>query len=292
MRLHGRLPLGYHYFWGRFFSWLMGSVLRYRRDVVITNLSRSFPDKKYHEIKALARAFYGRLGRIAAEVFWFSACRGEKGVERFRRSGLVRTSDTSVINSLLDQGRPVIIFSGHTGNWELLGGFFNAPMGEPFHTGPEDIAVVYHGLSDGTWGQVFEDNRTALVAHTDFDGYVESGRILRFALRHRDRTMVYVFPNDQAPYRGATPHEVGTFMNQPTRCMAGGANLASRLGMAIAYMRWTVTPEGCYDVSYDLITPDASTMPVEDIIRKYYDLLEADINAQPWNYLWSHKRWK
>ena len=31
---------------------------------------------------------------------------------------------------------------------------------------------------------------------------------------------------------------------------------------------------------------------VQAIMEKYYTLLEEDINAQPWNYLWSHKRWK
>ncbi len=27
-------------------------------------------------------------------------------------------------------------------------------------------------------------------------------------------------------------------------------------------------------------------------MRRYYKLLEADIEAQPWNYLWTHNRWK
>jgi lauroyl/myristoyl acyltransferase len=33
-------------------------------------------------------------------------------------------------------------------------------------------------------------------------------------------------------------------------------------------------------------------MAPEDILRKYYDLLEQEINETPGNWLWSHKRWK
>ena len=50
MRALAALPLRFHYACAGFFSWLLKDVLRYRRDVVMANLSRSFPEKKYDEL--------------------------------------------------------------------------------------------------------------------------------------------------------------------------------------------------------------------------------------------------
>ncbi|MBQ3821345.1 MAG: acetyltransferase, partial [Bacteroidales bacterium] len=49
---------------------------------------------------------------------------------------------------------------------------------------------------------------------------------------------------------------------------------------------------GHYKIKYVTIADDASSLSAEDIMRRYYKLLEADIEAQPWNYLWTHNRWK
>ena len=67
-----KLPLKFHYFMGGIFAWLARSVFHYRYDVVMINLSRSFPDMKYKTLTALAKEFYRHLGEIAAEAVWFS----------------------------------------------------------------------------------------------------------------------------------------------------------------------------------------------------------------------------
>jgi KDO2-lipid IV(A) lauroyltransferase len=48
---------------------------------------------------------------------------------------------------------------------------------------------------------------------------------------------------------------------------------------------------GHYVIRYRTICEDARTMSVEDIMKRYYELLEEDIRKQPENYLWSHRRW-
>ena len=45
-------------------------------------------------------------------------------------------------------------------------------------------------------------------------------------------------------------------------------------------------------MSFIPICEDASKTTPEAILRKYYDLLEQEINETPGNWLWSHKRWK
>ena len=40
------------------------------------------------------------------------------------------------------------------------------------------------------------------------------------------------------------------------------------------------------------LSDNASAEKPDDIMKRYYKLLEEDLQAQPWNYLWTHKRWK
>jgi KDO2-lipid IV(A) lauroyltransferase len=49
---------------------------------------------------------------------------------------------------------------------------------------------------------------------------------------------------------------------------------------------------GHYDLTFIPICDDASQTTPEDLLRKYYDLLQEEINETPANWLWSHKRWK
>ena len=77
LKLLSLQPLKMHYFWSGLFKSVM-KLTRYRRDVVMTNLSRSFPEKKYKEISALADRFYSNLADILVEAVFF--CRGNIAV--------------------------------------------------------------------------------------------------------------------------------------------------------------------------------------------------------------------
>ena len=68
-----KLPLGFHQAAGRFAAWLMEHVAGYRRDLVMVNLSRSFPQKKWKEIGAVPRkqsdAIWKRFRAACDEFF-------------------------------------------------------------------------------------------------------------------------------------------------------------------------------------------------------------------------------
>ncbi|MBQ2874111.1 MAG: hypothetical protein IJE85_02320, partial [Bacteroidales bacterium] len=49
---------------------------------------------------------------------------------------------------------------------------------------------------------------------------------------------------------------------------------------------------GRYEMTLIPICRNASEFTPEEIMRKYYDLLEEEINETPHNWLWTHKRWK
>lgn len=291
MRLLALQPLKMHYFWGRCLSWFISGPMHYRRDVVMINLARSFPEKKYNELRKIADDFYKHFGDLFAETFWFA---GSHDTKRLRDSHICEMEHADVLNRLYNDCPGVIVLNSHLGNWELTGGILNyvyAPDKVDF--GEKNTTVVYKELSNSFWDKVFGDNRCAPIAKENKETcYVESRKILRFVIAHRNEKRLYVFPTDQCPYKYASAHTVDNFMHQPTLTMTGGAALAHKFGFAVVYMAFKKKEGFGYKMSFREICRDASEFTPEDIMNKFYSYLEEDINAQPENYLWTHKRWK
>lgn len=291
MRLLALQPLKMHYFWGRCLSWFVSGPMHYRRDVVMINLARSFPEKKYSELRKIADDFYKHFGDLFAETFWFA---GSHDTKRLRDSHICEMEHADVLNRLYNDCPGVIVLTSHLGNWELTGGILNyvyAPDKVDF--GEKNTTVVYKELSNSFWDKVFGDNRCAPIAKENKETcYVESRKILRFVIAHRNEKRLYIFPTDQCPYKYASAHTVDNFMHQPTLTMTGGAALAHKFGFAVVYMAFKKKEDFGYKMSFREICPDASKFTPEDIMNKFYSYLEEDVNAQPENYLWTHKRWK
>ena len=288
--LLSKLPLKFHYFMGDVLAWLAGDVFRYRRDMVMMNLSRSFPDLKYKEIRKIRKDFYRHFGEIFAETIWF----GGSSYKRLHDSGIVTVTNPEELNELFLSTPSMTVLSTHCGNWELLGGFlgYRTPSGEKVAIQEEEIRVVYKKLSSPVSDEVFKRNRVAPLERVGTSCEIESMNILRHAVSNRDKRLVYIYPTDQAPYWKAGKHPIGEFMHQQTNVMLGSVGVACKLSHSVMYMKMRRVERGRYEMTLIPICRNASEMTPEQIMRKYYDLLEQEINETPHNWLWTHKRWK
>ena len=285
-----KLPLKFHYFMGDVLSWIAKNVFRYRADVVWINISRSFPHMKYKELKKVYNDFYRHLGEIVAETIWF----GGSSYERLRKAGIVRLTNPEVLDEMFMDAPGMTMLSTHCGNWELLGGLpdYRSASDEKIHISEKQITVVYKKMSSEVSDEVFKMNRIAPLELVGTECEVESSNILRYAIKHKDEKRLYIYPTDQAPYKNAGKHPIGEFMHQPTNVMLGSVGVACKLAHAVVYMKMRRLERGKYEMTFIPICKDASAMPPEEIMRKYYDLLEQELNETPCNWLWSHKRWK
>ena len=288
--LLSKLPLKLHYCVGDFFAWLAGKALHYRSDVVWINISRSFPDKKYKELKQIYKDFYRHLGELIAEFIWF----GGSSFKSLRKQGIVRITNSQVLADMREKAPSVTLLSTHCGNWELMGGLpgYDSDDNVPLAFPETDIYVVYKKLSSDISDRVFALNRIAPLEIVGTECEVESKNILRFSIANKSRKCLYIYPADQAPYKGAGKHPIGEFMHQQTNAMIGSMGVACKLSHAVVYMGMKRVSRGRYEVTFTPMCEDASQTTPEAILRKYYDLLEQEINETPANWLWSHKRWK
>ena len=288
--LLSKLPLGFLYRVGDFFSTVASKVLHYRSDVVWVNLSRSFPDMKYADLKKVYKDFYRHLGELVAEFLWF----GGSSYDRLRKQELVRITNSKVLADIYAEAPSVTLLSTHCGNWELMGGLpgYVSDDGASFPVSEKDIYVVYKKLTNEVSDRVFALNRIAPLEIVGTECEVESKNILRFSIANKDRKCLYIYPADQAPYHGAGKHPIGEFMHQQTNAMIGSMGVACKLSHAVVYMKMKRVERGRYEITFIPICEDASMLRPEEILRKYYDLLQDEINETPANWLWSHKRWK
>ena len=289
LRLLSRLPLGYHYAKCRLLSFIMEYVILYRRKVVTVNLRHSFPEKSKKEIKSVRHAFYRHFGEIIAETVWFGGCMS--GTDRLRKQQLCTTTNPEDVNDAFCATNGLVVLLSHAGNWEITGGWFEYVPERAYIYTENEVSVTYKRLSSDAWDRIMGEWRTAPLTE-NYKGYIESRNMLRHALENKGKKHIYVFPTDQYPYKYASKHEIESFLGQKTMTMTGAAALAHRLGTGVGMFRMSSNGRGHYVQTFEMLCRDASKSTPEAIMEAYYSRLEEDIKAQPWNYLWTHKRWK
>ncbi len=289
MRFFGMFPLGFHYFNARWMAWLLYRVVGYRRDEVLINLTRCFPEKEYNELKAIAKAFYLHFAELLVESIWFGACQNPG---RLHKARIMENRDVAMMNALYDKYPSVMVMYSHTGNWELYGGYDQYDYSnEPKRSYEANFCVVYRQLSSKLWDDIIRLNRIAPVRDKEnFRGYVESKKMARYVYENKDKKIIYNVNTDQRPYFNAPHYIECDFLHHRVHTMSAAAALAQKFGMAVVYLNLNRTRQGHYLMEFTPICENAKDMTVEEMMQKYFNLLEEDIRRNPANYLWTHRR--
>lgn len=287
MAIVAALPLKVHYFIASWIAWLL-KVTGYRSDDIMINLARSFPEKKYAELKQIKKDFYKHLAYVIVEAVWFGGCTAE----RLRRQRIAEFTNPELMAQIHENAGSTVLLCAHYSNWELSGGYplFN------YHDCPNYITdksccSVYKKLSNEVWDKIMRFNRIAPLDH-NYQGYLETSEVLRYMINHKNEKKFYIFITDQSPYGNSAASMQLEFLNQPTLTMTAGAAVARKFNYAVVYLSMQRDRKGHYNITFKPICEKASEMSVEEIMHTYYSFLEEDIHTDPSSYLWSHRRWK
>ncbi|WP_455873358.1 lipid A biosynthesis lauroyl acyltransferase [Rhizobium yanglingense] len=104
----------------RFADWLTRKIGPHtsRHKLMLFNLRNAFPEKGEAELEEIALASWGNMGRLAAEYVFLDRL-FDFDPERIG-PGRVEVSGIPIFLDLRDNPRPFIVFTAHTGNFELL----------------------------------------------------------------------------------------------------------------------------------------------------------------------------
>lgn len=252
-------------------------LLRYRMQVVTSNLRNSFPEKSEEELMAIRKGFYKTL----AELF----------VDTVNMTGMNQTKARSLItipgaeeHRKAVHGRDWIVAAGHFGCWEYcsLWGAFD----------PSQLTLtVYHPLHNPVMECFFQRLRTS-----DYSLPVTMKESLLFYLRHKDqgvdgKNLVVGLAADQNPPLRPDSHWF-RFLNQDTIFFDGAEKLALRCNMPIYYLTVRRMYPGHYEILFHQLYDGHEQVAPNEITERYVRMLENEIRTYPELWLWSHRRWK
>lgn len=269
----GRLPYIPGNAIGRAIGRGVGVLSRKRTRVAAANLQAAFPHEKPETIRTWTREVWSELG---AGV-WEFARLGVLTPEKFDRD--VRVIGGEHLRAAHAEGKGVVLFTGHIGNWEYT-----------------------------TWATARAGLPTAVIARRMKNPYVNDWIT---ALRFRSGCQVMMHKNAvRESFRQLSSGGlIGLLFDQ--RITAGGfqvpffgrpahttglpALLALRLGCPLLPVRsWrekgrlTVEMNPPLRVEKGPVTPER----VEAVTRQMTTVLEGWIRERPTQWLWIHNRWK
>lgn len=268
------LPFRLLYLLSDFLYLIFYYVLGYRKQVVISNLRNSFPEKTNEEILRITKDYYKYLCDLFLETF--------KTLTINKKAMLRHCSfdpaSVEMINKLADENKSIILVLGHFGNWEWAGNTFSLLC-------RHQLYVIYHPLRnkyfDGLMYKMRTTFGTKLIAMKD---------TFREMLSGRGELNATAFIADQTP--GPDNAFWMTFLNQDTPVFKGAEIIAQKINYPVVYIAVHRVKRGYYNMTAELLIDNPKNTRPGEISEIHTKRLEQDIIRQPEIWLWSHKRWK
>ena len=273
LTLISKVPFAALYFVSDALYLLNRFLIRYRYDVVRSNLRNAFPERSEAEVSALTEKTFRNLADLLVETI-----KGI-GISRDELERRMNITVSSRVRELADQGQPLIFFTAHYCNWEWLLLYSCMHLAHP-------LAVAYQPFHDRNFDEFM------LEARTRFGGKaVPATNLVRYIIENRKTLKTLTLLADQSPSRNERKYWT-TFLNQDTAFLDGIDSLVWLTRMPVVFVTTKRRQRGHYDVSLEIIAEPPYEKNVNTVVERYARELEAMIQADPSAWLWSHRRWK
>lgn len=271
----GHMPRWYHYGVLQPFVYSMLRIVRYRRKVVISNITLSFPEKSKHEVAKIAKRSYWSLAEVIVDTITLAGASNERKQKHVtwvnRDEHIART-----------HGHDWIAIGSHYGCWEYF------PLWSLEDSDCHFIGV-YHPLKS----VIFEHFYRRLRRLSSNYYQVTMQDSVRHYIKNRSDKYGSVLGliSDQNPTLRADS-EWFDFLNRKTAFIDGSEKLAMRFHLPIYFLHVERVGAGHYALRFDELYNGMEEVEPTEITRRYAARLESMIKAQPELWIWSHKRWK
>jgi Kdo2-lipid IVA lauroyltransferase/acyltransferase len=259
-------------------AWLAYRVDRRHRKVAQENLAHAFPQKSEAERTQIVRNCYRHFSRMIVEI---GVLPRKMRVENWRNYASI-VGGQHVLTELL-KPRPVLIVTGHYGNWELAG-FALGLFGFRSYA----IARVLDNPHLERFLKQFRQRtgQTLIAKKHDFERLNESLKL---------GGKVATLGDQDAGSRGVFVN----FFNKPASAHKAVALMAMEYDALLLVVGTARVREG-EDWHYHILCEDVidpseyGTDPnaIRNITQRYHDALARLVEKHPEQYFWLHRRWK
>ncbi len=261
------------YLFSDIISFILRSIVGYRKNVIYNNLKNSFPEKTEEEIKKLSKLFYKHLADITLE-----SLKGMTVSEKSINNRYI-VKNTEISDGYFFKGQSVLCLTSHYGNWEY------GILGTNNSLKHQAIAL-YLPLSNKY------SEKYGLKKRKRFGmkmvAVQETKTIFEKPL---DKPVAIIMAADQSPSN--QEKAIWTeFLNQDTACLHGPEAYAKKINLPVLYLSIKKPIRGHYELVIENLIENPQDMKPAEITSIYMNRLEKDIVEKPEYYLWSHRRWK
>jgi len=256
-------------FLGRLFVFGAG-LLDIRNSLAKKQLKIVFPDKTEREIKTIIKKMYYHMGLTTAESYF-----GNKE-KLFKMCEVVGWDN---LKSVVEEGKGVILVTGHFGNWELAGKYIAAHF---------KLAVVGKKQRNR-----YFDNYTNALRLKDNVIVINKKNALRPILKLLGEGFIVSLLMDQNAGRNGV---LTDFLGHEASTFVGAAKIAIKTGCPIAPAYAIRKDDGSHlFICEEIISPEGYKNNLEDI-TKFTEIISKRIEKYIYQYphlwFWVHKRWK
>lgn len=247
-------------------AWRFSRRDRYR---MMEHLALAFPERSQAELERLCRDCYAHLGTTATEILWLFT--------RDCRAVLRHTEMEGVdqVRALRESGRPLLLITGHCGNWELLAARVNcSELG---------VTVVVRALDEPPLQRLVESFRARFGTRAVERGEAGAARVLLRSLR--EGTLGMLIDQDTRVDGVWVP-----FFGRPAYTPVGAARLALRRRAAVVPVFIERRRDGSHLLRFGspLDLPDDEVEATALMTRA----IEEQIRRVPEQWVWMHRRWR
>jgi len=249
-----------------------------RHRVALSNLRAAYPEKSEAEIEAIASDMWGNMARLAGEYVFLEQLFDYN--PNSDTPGRVEVIGKEIFIRLLDDPRPHIFFTAHTGNFELLpvaGATFNLPVTALFRA-PNNpyIAKYIFSTRAESMGELLASRAGAAFG------------LARILERGGNIGMLV----DQKFHRGVET----TFFGRPCDTSPLLAKLARQFECDVYPARSIRLPGNRFRLEIqekiELPKDVRGRVDVPGTCQLLNDIVEEWVRDEPGQWMWFHKRWK
>jgi Kdo2-lipid IVA lauroyltransferase/acyltransferase len=248
-----------------------------RHGLMMANLRNAFPGKSQAELDQIALEAWGSMGRLAAEYVFLDQLFDfdpEKPGE-----GRIEVSGIPIFLDLKDNPRPFIVFTAHTGNFELL------PVAAASYG--LDVTVLFRPPNNPYIADKVFEFRSERMGHL-VPSHAGSSFTLAAKLEQGKPVGVLV---DQKFHKGLKTQ----FFGQDVNTNPLVAKLVRQFGCEVYPARCVRLPDNRFRLEIEpaLVIPRtaAGNVDVAGVAQLLNDTVERWVREEPGQWLWYHDRW-
>ena len=242
-------------------------IFRYRREISLNNLKKSFPEKSSQEINKIHKKFYQHFCDLIIESIKSISANNNFFKNRIKFKNLEKINNYDSF----------IVAVSHYGNWEW--GLLSISLS--FN---KNIIGLFQELNNNFFNNIIKKSRERFGAKL-----LDINNLLKYI--NVNQNFVIGIIGDQSPQKHKSNLWI-SFLNQQTLFHQGTEKISKKYNLPIYFCDMQKIKRGYYNISIEILCENTKETENSEITSVYLQRIEKQIKKNPEFWLWTHNRWK